>query len=148
MSDAIFNLRLLKNYQVIDIPGTYTVTVSYTVTDKHLILDEYPRYLVPLKVITYKGLSELTDIIDDETIHIPFQQVSNLFMTGALWANDIDIENLPIKGEKVLASFNYVDNILRCVHIELLPRRELEYVNLDNLLLFRKTVNNLMNMKD
>ena len=120
MSDAIFHLGLLRNYQLISKPGVYLVPVSYTVTDNNLILDEYPRYIVPLRVIDGKNLLKITQILKEETSIIPFDAVKKFFLSGALWATEVDIDELPAKGEKV------------------------DYVNVDNLLEFRKTLLNLM----
>ena len=144
MSDAIFHLGLLRNYQLISKPGVYLVPVSYTVTDNNLILDEYPRYIVPLRVIDGKNLLKITQILKEETSIIPFDAVKKFFLSGALWATEVDIDELPTKGEKVLATFDEKDGRLLCTNIELLPREELDYVNVDNLLEFRKTLLNLM----
>lgn len=144
MSKPIFHLNLLKNYQVINIPGTYYVNVAYTITEKNLIMDVYPRYLVPLRVITPKGLEEILSYLIDDKKVVPFKDVREHFLTGVLWFGDILEEQLPIKGEKVLATFDLKDNKLTCTHIELLPREELDYVDIDNLISFRKMLTDLI----
>jgi hypothetical protein len=129
---------------VVSNPGVYMVSVAYTVTEKNLILDGYPRYIVPLRVINSKNLTELIKIVPDETVSIPFDGVKSYFLSGALWVRDVDPEELPVKGERVLATFDNKDSSLLCTNIELLPREELDYINIDNLLEFRKTLFNLM----
>ncbi len=144
MSNSIFHLNLLKNYQLVTIPGVYTATVSYTITDKNLILDDYPRYLVPLKIITANKLEQLLRVMINETKKVSFSSVSKYFITGALWFEDITEELLPIKGEKVLATFDNKDGVLLCTHIELLPKEELDYIDINKLDLFRKTLTKLL----
>ena len=147
MSEAIFYLGLLKNYQIVNRPGTYYVRVAYTVTEDHLVLDSHPRYLVPLRAISAANLEKLISIFGDND-EVPFRFVSKYFIKGALWDDDVDEDDLPIKGEKVLATFDYVDDKLLCTHIELLPRDELNFVDINNLLVFRKTIKKLISLKD
>lgn len=144
MSEAIFHLSLLRNYQIVSRPGVYVVTVAYTVTDQNLIIDEYPRYIVPLRVINSINLTHIVKMMKNETIVLPFNSVKKFFLSGALWAREVDIEELPVKGEQVLATFDEKEEQLLCTNIELLPREELDYINIDNLLEFRKTLFNLM----
>ena len=129
--DSVFHLDLLKRYQLLNKPGTYIVSVAYTVTDKNYILDEYPRYLIPLRVITGEGIEKILDILDKGTKRVPFTRVRDCFLTGALWDNDEIEYDLPIKGEHVKATFDYVENRLLCTHLELLPREELDFINVD-----------------
>jgi hypothetical protein len=145
MSEAIFHLGLLRNYQVVSNPGVYVVTVAYTVTGDSLILDGHPRYIIPLRVVDSKSLVDLVKLVKDETKIMPFVAVRSYFISGVLWANTVDIEELPVKGERVLAAFDEKNGKLRCTNIELLPREELDYVNVDHVLEFRKTLFNLMN---
>lgn len=145
MSEAIFHLGLLRNYQIISSPGVYMATVAYTVTGDSLILDGHPRYIIPLRVVDNKDLVDLLKMIKDETKVMPFAAVRSYFLSGVLWANMVDIEELPVKGERVLAAFDKKNGKLMCTNIELLPREELDYVNVDRVLEFRKTLFNLMN---
>ncbi len=144
MNKAIFHLKLLSNYQVINGPGVHLVSIAYTVTNKNLILDDHPRYLIPLRVITPAGLESIIQLLKTETEKVPFELVRDKFMTGAVWFGDVIEEDLPVKGERVLATFDLKDGKLLCTNIELLPREELDYVNINNLILFRKTLINLL----
>lgn len=153
MSDARFNLKLLKNYQLVTKPGTYYVSVGYTVRDINLIQDDNPRYLVPLRAITSEGLQQILAAIEAEpTGYIPFHDIRHCFLSGALWygeGDSYDGSDLPIKGEKVLATFDYVDvneeKRLLCTYIELLPREELDYIDIDQIDQFRLAIKNLIN---
>ena len=150
MSQATFKLNLLQNYQLVTKPGTYYVSVAYTVTESNLYMDEHPRYIVPLRAITSASLVELLKILE-HLPEIPFSDIKHLFLSGALWYGDgmtIDEGDLPIKGEKVLATFDYVERDtgkqLLCTHIELLPREELDYVDIYSLDNFLCTLNTLL----
>lgn len=148
MSDAIFHLGLLKNYQIVAKPGAYLASVAYTVTNSNLILDDYPRYLVPLRVMNSSGLDSLLSILEDESEIISFSSVKKYFLSGVLWFSDIEEENLPVKGERVMATFDDVDGKLLCIHIELLPREELDYIDINNIIDFRKTLLKLLQEKN
>jgi hypothetical protein len=63
---------------------------------------------------------------------IPFAALKRFFMTAALFINDgIDPADLPVKGEEVIATFEYVDEKLLATHLSLIPREELDYLNVD-----------------
>ncbi len=153
MSDAQFHLKLLSNYQLVTKPGTYYVSVGYTVREINLIEDgPHSRYLVPLRAITGEGLNDIvTALNESESGLVPFLEIKHAFLTGALWyaeGDEYDESDLPIKGEKVLATFDYVDTDygkrLLCTHIELLPREELDYIDIDQIDQFRLTINKLI----
>jgi len=129
-NEPIFHLDLLKNYQVVDRPGTFIVSVAYDVTENSLYTkDDYPRYLIPLRVIRSSDLPKLVKFVKSHGV-VPYRLVRHYFITGAIFENDgVDVNDLPTKGEKVVATFDYVDNVLRCTHIKLIDRDELEYVN-------------------
>lgn len=152
MTEAKFHIGLLKNYQLVCKPGTFVVSVAYTVREINLILGDTPRYLVPLRAMTSESLAELIKMLDqtdDKTLLYP--DIKHLFLYGALWCNENDLyaeEDLPIKGEKVIATFDYVDTDygkrLLCTHIELLPREELDYIEILQLDEFKRTLNTLI----
>ena len=129
MSNAIFHIDLLKHYQVLDREGTFIVSVAYDVTkDSLYVNDDYPRYLVPLRVIRAEDLPFLIKEIKNSAV--PFWQVKGYFLTGAIFDNgEVDNLELPTKGEKVVATFEMKDNKLLCTHIKLIDRDDLMYVN-------------------
>lgn len=130
MGNPIFNIDLLKHYQVLDRPGTFIVTVAHDVTDKNLFVgDDYPRYLINLRVILSEDLPKLVELLKDSST-VPYYSVRDYFLTGAIFDNDdIDPTDLPIKGEKVVATFDYKDDKLICTHVKLIDRDNLLYVN-------------------
>lgn len=151
MSEATFHLKLLSYYQLVTKPGTYYVSTAYSVTESNLIMDDHPRYIVPLRALTGDGLQQIITLVGSTDV-VPFRDVRHVFLSGALWYGEdctYEEKDLPVWGEKVLATFDYVDRDgiqkLLCTHIELLPREELDYVDIDNLDQFRLAINNLIN---
>lgn len=131
---AIFKLEHLKHYQILDRPGTFIVTVAANVDYSWLYTeDDYPRFLIPLRVIRAEDLPVLVSILNEKSI-VPYNSVAEYFVTGALFENDARLKNyeLPTKGEKILATFDTIDDSskLYCTNLELIDRQELNYVNL------------------
>ena len=149
MSNAIFHSKLLRNYQLVSKPGVYMVRVGYTVTENNIIEDDYPRLLVPLRVVTQEGLSTIISKLND-TPMVPFDDIKHCFVTGAIFLENIDTSNLPVKGDLILASFDIDEssNKLVCNGLTQLPREELEYVKADELLAFHAKMIQLLHDKD
>ena len=153
MNDPQFHWKLLSNYQLVTKPGTYYVSVAYSVGDVNLILNEHARYVVPLRAVTSEGLNYIITALNESADGlVSFKDIRKWFLSGALWYNENSLyseEDLPIKGEKVLATFDYVDingnKKLLCTYIELLPREELDYIDIDQLDEFRLVINKLIN---
>ncbi len=131
MSNPVFHIDLLKHYQVLDRPGTFIVSVAYDITEDNLYLkDEYPRYLIPLRVIRSDKLPQLIKLLKER--NQSFHNIKHYFLTGAIFDNeDIDPILLPVKGEQIIATFDEVDDKLQCTHIKLIDRDDLLYVNFD-----------------
>jgi len=144
-SNAIFHLGLLRNYQVLDRPGTFIVTVAADVTTASLYTeDSYPRYIVPLRVIRGDDLIKLTAVLNAFK-EVPFSSVQKYFMSGAIFVNDgIDEEDLPIKGERIIATFEDRDDKLLCTHLKLIDRNALDYVDIAALDAFYKSVSKFL----
>lgn len=130
---------------MVDHPGTFKVKVAADISPDSLFTeDDYPRYIVPLRVIRADKLPALLDRIKN-TISVPFTFVSRYFMSGAIFADDVDEHDLPIKGEEVIATFEEKDGELLVTHISLIPRNELDYVNMEAI---NELYNLLKNKKD
>jgi len=140
-SDAVFHLDLLRNYQVLDRPGTFIVTVAADITEDNLYTkDSYPRYIVPLRVIRGDDLAKLVRILNEYKT-VPFVAISKYFMSGAIFVDgEIIEEDLPIKGEKVIATFENKDNKLLCTHLKLIDRIDLDYVDIEAMNEFYQSV--------
>jgi hypothetical protein len=149
MSEYLLKRKNLVLYEVIPGPGTFLVKVASTVTSKHLYeLDKYPRYIVNLRVATAEGFEKCLSLMGSrETIE--YKEVSPYFMSGVLWLKDIDdTKRLPTKGEETIATFDYVDDVLRCVSLTLIPRRTLAPFDLNKVCKSRKLLKLLMNETD
>ena len=132
MSQAMMHAALLSNYQVIDREGTFKVKVAADVKAEDIyVKDDYPRYIIPLRVIKAETLPKLVTLLKTHG-KIPFSTIRHYFMTVSLFENDeLDPADLPIKGEEVLVTFEYVDDNLLARNVSLLPREELDYVNIE-----------------
>jgi hypothetical protein len=124
------------------------VSVGYTVTEANIIDDEYPRILIPLKVTTPAGLEKIIGILDN-TPSVPFDTVRDCFLTGAIFLENVDLNNLPVKGDLILASFDHdeTSSKLICNGLSQLPREELAYVKVDELLAFHAKLTSLIQDK-
>ena len=143
--NAILKKEHLRDYYLVSEPGTFIVKVTNTVKPEYLY-DEgsKARYLVNLKVGTQKGFEACLSKMGNREI-INFSEVKDCFLTGAIWDNDLDdIQKLPTKGEKVIATFDYVEDILKCISITLIPRKELQTFDLDALDASRKLFKSLL----
>ena len=141
MSEPIFKLEHLKNYQIVNAPGSAVIRVSSDV--RYLIEDNNPRYLVNLNVIREDDLDKIIQRIGNKTVN--FSYVKDLFISGVIFKDKIThtIE-LPTKGEFVIASFDYIKDILRCTHISTIPRDKLKYVDIERLNLTQKLYSEVM----
>jgi len=129
MKQPTFSIELLKHYQVLDRSGTFIVSVACDITEEFLYVgDDYPRYILPLRVILSEDLPLLIKVVKNGPV--PFYQVKKFFLSGAIFDNgEVDILTLPAKGEKVVATFDIKDEKLLCTHIKLIDRDDLMYVN-------------------
>jgi len=132
---AIFKLEHLKNYQILGRPGTFVVTVAYNVTYSSLYTeDDHPRFLIPLRVVRAEDLPKLVSVLNNKSV-VPYKSIADFFLTGALFLNDNNYleSELPAKGEKILATFDTIDDssTLYCTNVKLIDRQELNFVNLN-----------------
>jgi len=128
MNEAIFHRSILSNYNIIPKPGVYKVRVANNVIKLHDENGSHPRYLVHLRAGTMQNLIQATQILDDRE-ECSYDEVKHLFLSGALWPNQIEeLENLPVKGEEVLVTITEDETgVYRCSNIALIPRQPLEF---------------------
>ena len=128
----IFHKKNLALYQVLKEPGTYHVKVSNTVKPEFLYEDgNKSRYIVNLRIATPKNFENCLEILGSRE-YCDFSEVKHCFLAGAIWEKDlVDLTLLPTKGETVIATFDYVDDIMRCVSITLIPRKVLDNFDLE-----------------
>jgi len=139
-----YNLKKksLENYKVVTEPGAFIVKTNgcsalYT-------KDDYPRYIVNLKVSTKEGFEKCLELFGNKEV-IDIKKVSHLFISGTIWENQVvDKSDLPVKGEDVIAVFDYVDEELKCTSITLIPRKKLNAFQLSSIDKSRKLLKNLL----
>lgn len=146
MTEAIFNKDHLNHYSIVRKPGTYVVKCSNTVRPEYIIEDgSKSRYIVNLRAATIESLEECLNILGTRQI-CSFHDVRDLFLSGTIWENDIDdLKRLPVKGEKVIVTFDYVDDIMRGISLSLIPREDLNTFDLNAYSQSRKLFKNLLN---
>jgi len=129
----MLTIEALANYQVVEKPGVYKVKVRYNINENHLYEeDSFPRYLVGLLASTKEDLMFASSLLEDR-ICINYTELSNKFMTGVIWENSVEnISDLPVKGETVIATFDYVESRLVCTGIVQIPRIELKRFDISN----------------
>ena len=123
MSDLIFELSHLDGYAIIEEPSTIFVRNNSRL-DFNLLYTEdgNPRWLLNLKALTRENLN-LIRALAKEPETIWYTDVGHLLITGALWRDQIKaVEYLPVKGEEVIAVFDYVDEVLRCISVTAIPK--------------------------
>lgn len=146
MSVAVLKKSNLRNYQVIEEPGTYVVKVAHSIKPDYLYGEgSNARYIINLRVATTEGFEECLKLMGNYEI-VEFKRVRNCFMSGALWENDLDdITRLPAKGEEVIAVFDYIDDRLLCTSLTLIPREKLPTFRLEDMCKSRQIFKELLN---
>jgi len=147
MNDTpVFYKKNLALYQVLKEPGTYHVKVSNTVKPEFLYEDgNKSRYIINLRIATKEGFEECLRTIGNDD-YCDFSKVRQCFIAGVIWERDIiDLSLLPTKGETVIATFDYVDDIMRCVSITLIPRKTLDNFDLEAYNQIKIMYKNLLN---
>jgi hypothetical protein len=134
MIKSKFSKKTLKNYEIIKEPGTHIVQVSNTVKPEYLIEDgSKSRYIINLRVGTIEGFKKCLEIFGDKE-EIEIKEINNCFLSGVIWSNNLeDLNLLPVKGENVIASFDYLDDKLVCTSINLIPRKQLDKFELNEM---------------
>jgi len=123
--DIVFDLMHLDRFAIIKKPCTLIIQnnsiVDYTKLYKQ---DGANRWILNLKAITEFNLSLIKSLVDKK-MTLAYKDIGHLLMTGALWEDQINKpEELPAKGENIIAVFDYVDEILRCTSVTLIPRKK------------------------
>jgi hypothetical protein len=120
-----FKLEHLDRYAIVNEPCTLIVKNNSRITMDDLYTgDKSPRWILNLKVISEFNLNLLKDLCKEGT-RLTYDNMGHLLMTGALWEDQITRDaELPSKGEEMIAVFGYVNEVLMCTNITLIPRRQ------------------------
>lgn len=120
----MFKIQHLDRFAIISNPCTVIVKAANDITDKNKIEDgSASRWLVNLKAISEVNLN-LLNVLEDVNTY-DYTDISHMFMVGALWETQVLDENaLPVKGERIIATFDYVKGVLMCTSLTAIPRTE------------------------
>ena len=84
--------------------------------------DGHPRWILNLKAVWVKNLEYIEKMARAREL-LTYKEVSYYLMSGSIWEEQVESANeMPVKGEELVATFDYVDNILRCTYITLVKR--------------------------
>jgi hypothetical protein len=128
--------KFLNKFKYIE--GACTAVVQCMATVDELMLsgkDDNMRYYVPLRVFRAEDIDKITDTVnvDNDDDKFEIEDIYPFVVSGVIWKNSInDTINLPIKGEKVLANFEYDENEkLVCTNIVPITKIRLKTFNLE-----------------
>lgn len=143
MERAILTRRVLKNFFVIDKPGTTTLPCSSTTKSEHAIITAESIYFnVYIRAITKKNLKGILKLLDESPI-IPFTEVSAYFLRGIIFNNQLtDGYELPTKGENVIVT---ITPNLTVASVELIPRAMFNRIADEDILPLLETFKNYYN---
>lgn len=121
----VFKLEHLDRFAIIKEPCTIVVKNNSRVTMSDIYArDSSPRWILNLKVITEFNLTLLRTLCS-EGEQLTYRDMGHLLMTGSIWEEQILIpSDLPCKGEEMIAVFNWVNSVLLCTSITLIPRMQ------------------------
>ena len=116
-----FKIGMLDGYSIIEEPCTAIIKVANN-TGALYTKDSHNRWIINLRAVTKDNLEILINI-DNSMTEYEYSSVGHLMLTGAIWENQVDDEiKLPTKGESIIATFDYIDKILRCTNLTIIPR--------------------------
>ena len=118
-----FKMEHLDRYAIIEKPCTIIVKNNSKLDyDKLYDPDGTPRWLMNIKAITKNNLLLLKKFSADN-VRMTYYDMGHLLMKAAIWPEQvIGPMDLPVKGEEVIATFGFVDEILMCTGVTLIPR--------------------------
>jgi len=127
--------KYLKKFKYIDGPCT-AVVQCLTNVDETLLRGkgDSRRYYVPLRVFKSEDIDEITDTINSyDGNKFEMEEIYDYILSGVIWESSIsDTLNLPIKGEEVIATFEYdEDEELICTNIVPIAKVKLKKFNLE-----------------
>lgn len=133
MAITHFKKSWLTGVQAVDrVMSKVELTVASTVTERNRIRATEPgksdKYIVTLRAIPADKFPKIKELFKN-TDEVPIEQMRDVFLTASIWVNNPEqLPQLPMKGEKVMASIDLVPTredrnryVLRVVGIALQP---------------------------
>jgi len=125
METIKFKTALLGLYATITSPGRYELQVANNVSDSNLVSDEEgksERYIVNLRAIAQDKLEQVKAVFAGKE-EVEIDQTNGLFMTANIWKQKDKPANLPMKGEIVDVTVDFVESregeqVLRITNIQ------------------------------
>ncbi len=110
----VYKKEWLKGLKIIDRPhGKIELTVANNVTEKNRINATEPgksdKYIVTFKAIATDQKERLYSLFKERN-EVPFEELDGLFLTASIWCDGGVDPQLPMKGEAMFASIDFVDN--------------------------------------
>ena len=112
--------KYIQEFGVIEDECTAEVFSMQTVDERFFIDDANPRYLIPLKAFSIENKEYIDALLEDAPEEgIDIEDLYPFLYTGVLWANKVNHKfDLPVKGEKLIATFAYDDyGQLNCIGV-------------------------------
>lgn len=137
-----FKRTSLANYSHVKTPGTFELEVSNNVSEKNLFVDENgrTRYIVGFKAIADDKMAQIREtFLENE--EVPVEETNGLFLTGSIWKNEGETPTLPMKGEKVKVTVDWVspreaeegERVLRITNIQVQAAKVATKLSLESL---------------
>jgi hypothetical protein len=119
--------------------------VASNVTEKNKIMATEPgksdRYLVTLKAIPEDQIGRVKELFLGKT-EVPIEEANGILLTASIWVDEDSNPQLPMKGEKIYVSINWVnkrsdgtvpvEKVLRATATALKPADKLKSIDLDS----------------
>jgi len=125
--DLYFDIKHLDKYSIVTEPCTAIVRCNSTPDfNKPYTDDGHDRWIINLKAIPEVNLEVLKEV-HKNNLKVKYSAIGYLFLSGAIWYDQIWEETqLPVKGENVIATFDYVKDKLMCTNITVIPKVNLK----------------------
>ena len=149
MTEPVFRIEHLQLYKVIRDQGTYKCNCASNIISKAIYdKDEFPRWLIPLRVIPEYNIAPLLELLLNSE-NVTYREASKYFITGAIFENSVkSSEELPVKGEEIICNFIWVADRLLCNNVTIIPRILLNDFNMSDYLDVKLKLNKLLNITD
>jgi len=147
MERAILTKRVLRNFFIIDKPGTSVIPCASTVKSEYAVINlNTIYYKVYLRAITKRNFKAVLKLLDEDPI-LPFIEVSDHFLHGVIYnAQLTDGYALPTKGENVIVTIvNDFKYGLQPSNIDLIPRNTYHRISNEDILPLIQTFKNYYN---
>jgi len=125
ISSLVFSMSHMDGYAIIEGPCTVIVRCNSRAGPGNFYTSGgSPRWVINLKAVSEYNFNLLQGIVKEKSV-VFYDEVMHLVLKGAIWEDQVDGPlDLPVKGENVIATFDYVEGILRCTAITLIPRKQ------------------------